>query len=213
MNAKKYRNPAIVFAITLIYTLLVMFVDRQPIGPEGSVVGFASINGPVHDLFGYNRAMYLISYVLLFVGFGVVAAFGIMGLMQLFRRKNLLKVDRWLLTLGIIYIIVLILYVIFEKVPINYRPIILPGRTELAESYPSSHTFAFCSICMSVWFALKHCVSDQRRLRILRVCALVLMVVGVMSRFLSGVHWLTDIIGGILFSATMVSLYVAWNVD
>ncbi len=213
MNAKKYGGPAVLFAITVIFTILVMFVDKKPIGPDGTSVGFAGINGPVHDLFGYSRAMALASYAVLFIGFGVVFGFALLGVVQLIKRKSLAKVDKWLIGLGVFYIVVLVFYVVFEKVPINYRPILVPGETELAYSYPSSHTMACCSMFGSAVYALKYLVSDAKKLRALRVCAVVLGVLGVCTRFLAGVHWLTDIVGGILFSATLLSLYIAWDAD
>lgn len=213
MNVRKYFKPLCLFAVTVIYTLLVMFVDRKPIGPEGTVVGFAAVNGFFHNMLEFNRTMYNISYGLLFVGFAAVFAFAAVGIMQLIKRKSLLKVDRWLVGLGVLYIAVLILYAVFEEIPINYRPLLIPGRTELEPSYPSSHTFAFCSICTSAFYVFKYLIADEKKRRILRICAIALMVVGVLSRFLSGVHWLTDIVGGILFAAIMVSLYVAWDAD
>ncbi len=213
MNVKKYSKPAVLFAITVLYTILIMFVDKKPIGPEGTSVGFASINGFFRDMLPFNHTMYAISYVLLLIGFAAVFAFAAVGIMQLIRRKSLLKVDRYLLGLGVLYIAVLILYVAFEKIPINFRPMIVPGETELETSYPSSHTFAFCSICLSAVYVFKYLVAKAGVRRILNICAIALMVVGVLSRFLSGVHWLTDIVGGILFSVTMVSLYVAWDAD
>lgn len=213
MNVKKYSKPAALFAITVIYTLLIMFVDKKPIGPEGTSVGFAAVNGFFHNMLPYNHTFYIISYALLFIGFAAVFVFAVVGIMQLVKRKSLLKVDRYLLGLGVLYIAVLILYVAFEKIPINYRPMIVPGETELETSYPSSHTFAFCSICLSAVYVFKYMISDVKMRRILSICSFALMVVGVLSRFLSGVHWFTDIVGGILFSVTMVSLYVAWDAD
>ncbi len=213
MKVNKYRTPIILFAVTIIYTLLVMFVDKQPIGPDGTSVGFASINGAVHNVFGYNHAMAAASYAVLFIGFAVVFMFALIGIIQLVKRKSLLKVDKWILGLGVFYVVVLVLYVVFEKVPINYRPILVPGETELEYSYPSSHAMAVCSMFGSAFYALKYVVSDEGKRRALKVCAVVLGVLGVATRFLAGVHWLTDIVGGILFAASFLSLYVAWDAD
>ena len=54
------------------------------------------------------------------------------------RRKSLLKVDCDIIFLGIYYVIVIFSYLIFEMMPVNYRPILIEGFLEA--SYPSSTT-------------------------------------------------------------------------
>ena len=65
-----------------LWTALISFVDVAPIGPNGSRVGFSSINQFVHNLTGVNMTLYTITdwlgLVPVFVGFG----FAILGLVQ-----------------------------------------------------------------------------------------------------------------------------------
>ena len=100
------------------------------------------------------------------------------------------------------YAVVVVLYVLFMFVVINYRPI------EMESSYPSSHTMlALC--VMSSEIAMLH--YSAKRLHfwaiIFQIICFVCMVAMVVLRLLSGVHWLTDIIGSGLLSCCLISLY------
>ena len=66
------------------------------------------------------------------------------GLAQLIQRKSLFRVDYDIIVLGIYYIIVIFGYLIFEMIPINYRPVLIDGFMEA--SYPSSTTLLVLSV-------------------------------------------------------------------
>ena len=59
---KKRKNMKVVlillFIIVTMYIILVKTVDVQAIGPNGSVVGFATINGWFHQMIGLNDTWY-----------------------------------------------------------------------------------------------------------------------------------------------------------
>jgi undecaprenyl-diphosphatase len=213
MNNRKYIKPLVLFAATLVFSLLTYFVDRKPIGLEGTSVGFATINGFFRDLIGYRERMDIISDVVMYLCFVVVLIFAVYGAMQLIREKSLLKVNKVILGLGILYVAVAVIYVAFGKIPVNYRPIMAPGETELETSFPSTHVLVICSVLGSASIAADKLMSDFKKVETLVFCAYALMGFGVVARMLAGVHWLTDIIAGMLFSATLVSLYVAWSAD
>ncbi len=213
MSAQKYTKPIVLFAMTLVFSLLTFFVDRRPIGLEGTSVGFAAINGFIRDMLGYNSVMDLISDIVMYLCFVVVLIFAAMGVMQLIREKSISKVSKVIIGLGILYVIVIVIYVAFGKIPVNYRPIMQPGETELETSFPSTHTLVICTVLGSAVAAVSRLMKDRSKVRILRICAFALMAIGVLARMLAGVHWFTDIIAGILFSATLVTLYVAWSAD
>lgn len=109
-------------AAFVLWTFLVVSVDVRPVGPEGSSVGFAAINGPVHEVIGVHWSLYTITDWLGLVPIGVAFGFAVLGLVQLLQRKSLRKVDRSLLVLGGFYIVVMALYLLFETVTVNRRP-------------------------------------------------------------------------------------------
>ena len=207
---KKKKNlwvPAIILiVVSILYTVLVKFVDVGEIGPEGSSVGFQMINGYVHSMIGVQEFWYKVTKYLGILPFLYVGYYGVIGLMQLLKGKRLKKVDQRILALGGFYIVVGLVYVFFEKVVINYRPVILEEGLEA--SYPSSHTMLALCICLSSLLISKYYIKKQYK-RVVDGITVSLMTVLVVGRILSGVHWITDIIGGVLISLALVYTYKA----
>ena len=210
MNMKKgidrmiWLGAALIAAFFL-WTVLVHLVDVQPIGPNGSSVGFAALNGFVHGAVGVHMMLYTVTDWLGLVPIACMIGFAVLGLVQLIKRKSLLKVDRSILILGGFYILVFAVYFLFEKVVVNYRPVLIDGFLEA--SYPSSTTMLVLCVIPTAMMQL----SMRLRNKVLKntvFCILILFAAGmVIGRFISGVHWLTDIIGGVLLSAGLVMLY------
>ena len=121
-----------------VWTWLLGIVDVRQIGPEGSSVGFATVNALFHSLTGVDMSLYVITDWLGLVPVAACLAFAVLGLLQWIKRKNILLVDKSILVLGVFYLVVMGVYVIFEYAVINYRPVLIEGRLEA--SYPSSTT-------------------------------------------------------------------------
>ena len=68
------------------WTVLVRFVDVRAIGPQESSVGFATLNGYVHNLTGVNMSLYVITDWLGLVPIGVAFGFAVLGLAQWIKR-------------------------------------------------------------------------------------------------------------------------------
>ena len=128
--------------------------------------------------------------------------FAISGLIQLIKTKNLLKVDHEILMTGIIYAIVIILYILFEKLAINYRPVVLDKGLEA--SFPSTHTMVILSIAGT---AIPVAGKYFKHPLIIKIFSIAVMWLTIICRLLSGVHWFTDIIGGVLISLCLISLF------
>lgn len=215
MNSVKrdFKRPLVMLVVTILFSVLTFVVDRKPIGYDGTSVGFSSINGLFAGSFGYNPVMDTLSDIAMYLSFLVVAAFAFIGVMQLIKGKSLSKVDKAIIGLGILYVIVAVLYVAFDKIPINYRPILQPGETELETSFPSTHTLVICTVLGSGIVAAKRLFKNEMMVRVLKIAFIAIMAIGVCARLFAGVHWLTDIVAGLLFSVTLVSLYTAWIGD
>ena len=189
----------------VLWTVLVSYVDVRAIGQNASSVGFATLNGYVHNLTGVNMFLYTITDWLGLVPIGVAFGFAVLGLVQWVGRKSLFKVDRSILALGGFYIIVLAMYIFFEIVVINYRPVLIDGYLEA--SYPSSTTMLVMCVMPTAMMQLHARIKSDvfRRCVLISIAAFTaFMVIG---RLASGVHWLTDIIGGALVSAGLVITY------
>ncbi len=203
---KLLKTTIALILLSIIYTLLVKYIDVKSIGPQDSSVGFASINDYFKNLLDYSKTWYSISKYLGVLPFLIVAFYALIGLKQWYERKSIFSVDKRIVLLGLFYILVGAVYVLFEVVVINYRPFLQEGVLEA--SYPSSHTMLALCICLSSIFTSKHYIKNKRVLKIFNISSAVLMALIVLTRFLSGVHWFTDIIGGIIISITLVSIYL-----
>ncbi len=205
-----YVRTLILFVITAVFSVLTYFVDRQPVGPMGTSVGFATINKAFNDFFEYDWFFVLVSDISMYIAFVVVVCFAGRGLYDLIKVKNPLKVSKVLIGLGILYVVVAVIYVAFNKIPINYRPVLMPGETELETSFPSTHALIITAVYASAVLAVERLLANEKFKRVCRLHAKIFLAVGVAARMFSGVHWLTDIFAGVLFAATLVSLYAAW---
>ena len=192
-------------AVFVLWTVLICFVDVQAIGPEGSFVGFSTINGFIHELTGVNWFLYTVTDWLGLVPIGVAFGCAVLGLVQWIKRKSLLKVDRSILTLGGFYIVVMAVYILFEIVVINYRPTLINGHLEA--SYPSSTTMLVMCVMPTAMMQLRARIKNDLFRRCVMFAMAVFIAFMVIGRLVSGVHWITDIIGGALFSAGVVTTY------
>ncbi len=201
------RMAQICGAATILLMLLVSFVDVRDIGPAGTSIGLSHINEFVHNLSPENILFYNITGLFGIVAILTVLLVAALGLLQLLKRKSILKVDTEILATGTLYVVLIGLYVFFEVVIINYRPVIMPGETAPEASFPSSHTMLVTTVMGSAIMLVRRYVSDGNIRRILKYIFGFIIVVTVIGRLLSGVHWFTDIVAGVLISMTMLSLY------
>ena len=209
---KKKRIKMLSMAVGLLvvfvaWTLLVKAVDVRPIGPEGSKIGFSAFNSLVHRTVGVNMSLYVITDWLGLVPIATVLGFAALGLCQLIKRKSLLKVDRSIIILGGFYVVVAAVFLLFEVLAVNYRPVLIEGNLEA--SYPSSTTMLVLCVMPTAVMQLSSRIKSQPvklALTLLIIAFIAFMVIG---RILSGVHWITDIIGGAILSAGLVGIYRA----
>ena len=192
-------------AAFVLWTAVVSLVDVQAIGPRGSSVGLAALNGFFHNLTGVHLSLYLITDWLSLVPLGIVLGFGALGLVQWVKRKSIWKVDRSILVLGGFYLVVLAAFVFFEVYAVNYRPILIEGVLEA--SYPSSTTMLVMTVMPTAALQLKSRIQNPALRRSVVIAIIAFTAFMVMGRLVSGVHWVSDIIGGGLLSAGLVMLY------
>ena len=190
-----------------VWTLLVGAVDVEAIGPSGSTVGFAAVNGWFHALTGVHMTLYHITDWLGLVPVAVCFVFAIVGLVQWIRRRHIGKVDRSILVLGGFYLLTIGAYLFFEYVVINYRPVLIGGFLEA--SYPSSTTLLVLCVMPTARWQANDRIQNRTIRRWVSAAIVAFMVFMVLGRLVSGVHWISDIIGGILLSAGLCTLYRA----
>ena len=204
---KKFANSYIFGFLFVIFSLWIRLFDVQPVGPEGSSIGFAALNVAVHDFFGMHLFWYKLTQALGLLAIAVAGVFAVTGLVQLIQRKSLLKVDKKILMLGVIYILVILLYILFEKVPFNYRPVVLDPAEGLEPSYPSTHTMLILTIFGTAVAVLGDYIKNAKLVLLLKIVCLVIMALTIVGRLVCGVHWFTDIAGGVIISLFFINLF------
>ena len=206
MNNKK-RNfliSGILLLIAITFTILVKVVDVKQIGVNNSSIGFATLNQFIFETTGVNMIWYHITDWLGLIPVFMAIVYAFIGLIQFIKRRSIFKVDKEIILLGLYYIIVIALYVFFEKVIINYRPILMNGFLEA--SYPSSHTLMTICICGSSILINKK-LFNNKITKVINYLSIIIITITVVGRLISGVHWFTDIRGGILISSGLLMTF------
>ena len=191
-------------ALFVILLVLLLTVDIAPIAADGGRVGLATLNESVWKAIGVNPTLYKVAKYTGYLALLVAAGLALLGLIQLVGRRSLAKVDRELLVLAGLYAATLAFYLAFEVFVVNVRP------TAPEASFPSSHTLLAITFFGSALPLCRKYLQKKPICLCAQVALCVLLVVTTLCRFLSGVHWLTDILGGVLLGAALLCLFAGF---
>lgn len=195
----------VLVAAFALWTVAIRLIDVQNAGPLGSEVGFATINVWFHRLTGVHMLIYTITDWLGLVPIIICMCFGVLGLVQMIHRRSLLKVDSDILLLGAYYVVVILGYLLFEMMPINYRPILIGGNLEA--SYPSSTTLLVLSVMPTLKYQSERRIAKPVTQKAIAVFVIVFSAFMVLGRLIAGVHWATDIVGSVFLSSGLFMIY------
>ena len=210
MNKIKQSKSTALFASILllissiVFTVAVSFLDVKENPDGGHNIGLSSVNLAFHKTFPYNEVLHNISEYAGYIPVLFALFFALMGAGQALKHKSFKRVDNVLFFLAGYYVIVGFVYLIFEKFCINVRPIMLDGEWEA--SYPSSHTLFSITLSASAILVNDIFYAKAKWRRPMNVLAYIFMLSVPVLRLFSGVHWLSDIVGGVIISATLVSI-------
>ena len=190
----------ILLFISIIFIILLKSVDVRCNSINNSCIGLYTINHYFFNKIGVNIFFYTITNYLGIIPILLSFIYAFIGVKQLIKRK----VNREIIILGLFYVLVLLVYVLFEKCIINYRPILIDGVLEA--SFPSSHTLiSICFFGSSI--IINNRLFKNNITKVLNVISLIISIIIIIFRFLSSVHWFTDILGGILISSFLLMLF------
>ena len=206
---KQLRSGIFVLALFILYTWSLTFAQVQPIGPNGACVAYAQINQAVHELFGVHWVLYHITdwagVVAILIAFG----FFVLGLVQWIQRKRIWQVDSSILVLGVFYVFVFSCYAFFEFHVINRRPVLINDILEA--SYPSSTTMLAMCVLPTAMMQFHRLIGNATIRKTVNILCGLFTAFMVIGRLICGVHWFTDILGGVLFSVAAIMLYCSAN--
>ncbi|MBO4433771.1 MAG: phosphoesterase PA-phosphatase, partial [Clostridia bacterium] len=162
MNKKtKYILPAVSFLLFIILIVLLKTVSVEKTGVGNTSIGLYGLNAAVKEFIGMNFTWYKITEITGVIALAAAGIFALLGIIELIKRKSLLKVDSEILTLGGLYILTASLYFFFENFVVNYRPYIEKGAAAVEPSFPSSHTVLALVIFGSIFMLLSKYVKSK----------------------------------------------------
>lgn len=221
MKMKKYAKFTIFWGLfAIIFTLMVAFFDVGPAGAEyNSVVaadsgvhalnspevGFSWLNGEIFrgteplQTAGWDK----VSDIIMAFAIIVAAGFGIAGLVQLVKKG---KIDARIWKMWLVYGAMAIIYAIFEYLAVvNTRPTLNNGAVE--SSFPSTHVLVVATVLSLMVVALPKYLDDKKARVLIAVISAIATALVMTGRVMSGQHWFTDVLGALLWSLFLVSLY------
>ena len=210
MNKIKQSKSTALFASILllissaIFTIAVAFLDVEANPDGGHNIGLSTVNLAFHKSFPYNSLLHNISEYAGYIPVLFALFFAVMGAGQALKHKSFKKVDNVLFFMAGYYVLVGFVYLIFEKFCINVRPVMLDGEWEA--SYPSSHTLFSITLCASTILVNDLFYAKAKWRKPMNIAAYVFMFAVPVMRLFSGVHWLSDIVGGVIISTALVSI-------
>lgn len=144
-----------------------------------------------------------ITDIILVASIAVLGVFAVLGLYQWIKRKSLKKVDKPLLAMLIPLVLMAITYFIFDKfLVLNIRP---NGSGE--PSFPSTHTMVVATIFLLTAIILPNYIKSKTTRVIMDIVMLLFIALVSVGRVLANMHWVSDVVGGLIFAAIFTVIY------
>ena len=191
------------FTLFIVLFILLKTVDVKEVGLYG-------LNHTYYH--EYNKVLDIISDVI----FYIVLAFNIflIGFVIYKMVKKKEKIDYKFLVYVLVLSLGIIIWLLFDYVfKINNRPNIIDGKVEA--SFPSTHVLLTTYIMLSSPYIFlkmdgKKGLENQNKLgfeEIITIIFMAIMLVMVILRLYSGMHWLTDCVAGLLLGIFLFGIY------
>ncbi len=193
-------------ALFLVFILLIRFIDVKPSGAQNSMIGLSTLNLFFFELLGENTNWDKITDLLMLFSIAVAGIIMFAVVNQFVKRKNIKKINENLFLFVLILLALGICYIVFEWQVVNYRPILVDG--ELEASFPSSHTLLVCTLLGCAIYQVKNTINNIAFKIITYLVFALSILLTVVGRLLAGVHWFTDVLGGVILSSALVMLYI-----
>lgn len=205
---KRWIVATILGLLAIAFTVALKFVDVKTItvGSQMTEIGFGTTNTTIFTSIKSEKNWLTVSNIMIAAIIVAGVLFAGLGFVQLVKRKSFKKVDWQIKMLGLTYILMLCVYVFFEKICVfNYRPVLIDGNLEA--SFPSSHTLFATTIALTVMMILPTYVKSKAVSIILSLILGAMVFITANGRIAGGVHWTSDVIGGVLYGAFLASIY------
>lgn len=199
-NNKKTLYGALSGIMLIIILVFIVLLKKVNVGTNGDKnIGLSKINLAIYNSLGTNKIMDIISTIILAMAGALALFFVVIGIIEVVKRKKLEMLDNSIKALALVYVITGWIYLIFDYIlVINYRP--TAECISSSPSFPSTHTMLILMIFLTGITVLEGLIKNKKLLYSVEICFGLLGILAIVTRMLSGKHWFTDIIAGILFA-------------
>ena len=201
------------FLYAVIMVIALKYESGVPIGDLG-VINLHALNNAFRGLFeyeragGYFRSLYIFTEILGAVSILACVFWTGLGIKDLIKYRDINDVDKSIFATWLLYVLALIVWKVVLKIAVNYAPVSVNLKSGLVVSFPCGNTFLIIiSMCSSIYL-IGYFLEEKKNLVLtLRVICVAVLVLGIVFRTVSGVNYLTDILGAIGFAVPLVVLY------
>ncbi len=201
------------FLYAVIMVIALKYESGVPIGDLG-VINLHALNNAFRGLFeyeragGYFRSLYIFTEILGAVSILACVFWTGLGIKDLIKYRDINDVDKSIFATWLLYVLALIVWKVVLKIAVNYAPVSVNLKSGLVVSFPCGNTFLIIiSMCSSIYL-IGYFLEEKKNLVLtLRVICVAVFVLGIVFRTVSGVNYLTDILGAIGFAVPLVVLY------
>ena len=158
----------------------------------------------------YNELMEWIKItdIILAISILILGLCAILGLIQWISRGSIKKVDKQILWLLLPAVLLVVTYLLFDKV----LPEIFPGMPHRPNnpeepSFPSTHVMVVTTIFFCVSAALPKYTKSKTLITILDILMFILASLTATGRIISQMHTYVDVIGAVVFSFIFYEIY------
>lgn len=145
----------------------------------------------------------LITDIILIAAFVVLAVFACFAIYQWIKRKSFTKIDPELRWATIPLILMVITYYVFDHfIILATRP---NGSGE--PSFPSSHVMFVATVFALTALILPNYVKSRSARIVIYSLMLILVTFVAVGRVLASMHWVSDVIGALIFSVIFATIY------
>lgn len=207
MNKKTAGIISLCCLLGFIVLLIVVKTVNVKTNALGIEVGLYSINNSLLPSVSITEFGSLSDILMLisFVFFGIV---GLMGISEFLKKRSLRKVNHIYYLYVCMLLLIVIIYLFFEIVTVNYRPILIDGVKEA--SFPSSHIFITSSLVLCSCYVFSKYIGKNYS-KSLYIISIIMIIFVTFGRLLSKNHWFTDCIAGLLISFVLYFGFVFFD--
>ena len=201
------------FLYAVIMVIALKYESGVPIGDLG-IINLHALNNAFRGLFeyeragGYFRSLYIFTEILGAVSILACVFWTGLGIKDLIKYRDINDVDKSIFATWLLYVLALIVWKVVLKIAVNYAPVSVNLKSGLVVSFPCGNTFLIIiSMCSSIYL-IGYFLEEKKKLVLtLRAICVAVLVLGIVFRTVSGVNYLTDILGAIGFAVPLVVLY------